>query len=374
MTPPSLGRKSLGVFATKERADAAFQEALVNHRRGIEFDVSRTTVADLVARFLKTNEKRLSSMTYHRYEQLWKHHAQPTIGKITLADVRAANVDELYRQLSDKLSRRQKPLSKRSIHHVHRLLFNVFAWGERKNMVRNNPMRKIDPPPLEDSHVRELTPDEAAAFLEGARGHRLYPFFKLAAATGARRGELAALMHDAIDLDHLTITIRSAIGSRFDKDPDGNVRRKFFVKDTKSGRPRTVPLNPSAIAALRMARARQVQDKLASHGLYEDRGFVFTDELGQHINPDGASHAFTDIANKIGLRGVSLHSVRHSVATWGIASGLDVITVAALLGHTTPAITLRTYGHVQIGSQERAVSVIGEVLDRAEACRTTSRS
>jgi len=69
------------------------------------------------------------------------------------------------------------------------------------------------------------------------------------------------------------------------------------------------------------------------------------------------------------LHGVSLHSLRHSVASWLIATGVDVITVAALLGHTTPAITLRTYGHVQLGSQARAIGILAGVFDRARARR-----
>ena len=36
VTPPKLGRKTLGVFDTREEAEAKLQDALVNHRRGID--------------------------------------------------------------------------------------------------------------------------------------------------------------------------------------------------------------------------------------------------------------------------------------------------------------------------------------------------
>ena len=36
VTPPKLGRKTLGIFDTREEAEAKLQEALVNHRRGID--------------------------------------------------------------------------------------------------------------------------------------------------------------------------------------------------------------------------------------------------------------------------------------------------------------------------------------------------
>lgn len=369
ITPPKYGRKSLGVFTTKESAEAALQTALVDYRRGIEPNAASITVDDLVRRFLDSAQNRVTPMTHHRYQQLWEMHALPGIGKMSIRDVRAMHIESLYTTLVRKPSRRKTPLSPRTVHHVHRFLFTVFAWGERKNIVLNNPMRKVDAPMAEESPVRELKPEEADAFLETAREHILFPFFLLAASTGARRGELAALTWDAVDLENKTMTIRQAIGSRFAKDADGKTRRHFYVKQTKSGRPRTIPLNANAIAALRMASARRAADKLASCGAYEDKGFVFADRTGGLINPDQISHAFAEIAKKAKLRDVSLHSLRHSAASWAIGSGLDLITVAALLGHTTPAITLRTYGHLQAGNQERAVGAIGKVLDSAKARR-----
>lgn len=369
VAPPKLGRKSLGVYTTKDAAEAAYRDALVKHYGGIELESRATTVEKIVSQYLQANSNRLSPMTSHRYQQLWDTHAASSLGRLKVADIRPAHIDSLYCELQGKMTRRKTLLSRRSVHHVHRFLFTVFAWGERKNFIKNNPMRKVEAPTPDQSPARDLTPDEAAAFFEASRQHELHPFFVLAAATGARRGELAALTWDAVNLEDRSMMIRQAIGSRFERDREGNIRRIFFVKGTKTGRPRKIPLNADAIAALRLARSRRATIKLAQQQRYHDGGFVFTDELGHHINPDTASHAFADIARGVGLRGVSLHSLRHSVASWAIADGLDIITVAALLGHSTPAITLRTYGHIQLGSQERAVHAIGNVLGEAKSRR-----
>jgi integrase len=45
----------------------------------------------------------------------------------------------------------------------------------------------------------------------------------------------------------------------------------------------------------------------------------------------------------------------------------DVRTVAALLGHADSGITLRVYGHVVAGAQERAVTSTGDALTQAKA-------
>ncbi len=40
-----------------------------------------------------------------------------------------------------------------------------------------------------------------------------------------------------------------------------------------------------------------------------------------------------------------MHSMRHSAATWWLASGLTVHAVAELLGHADPTLVIKRYGH-----------------------------
>jgi site-specific recombinase XerD len=60
------------------------------------------------------------------------------------------------------------------------------------------------------------------------------------------------------------------------------------------------------------------------------------------------------IAKTAGIKakGISLHSMRHFIASQSITDGSDVRTVAALLGHSDPLTTLRIYRHLVTGAQE----------------------
>jgi integrase len=62
-----------------------------------------------------------------------------------------------------------------------------------------------------------------------------------------------------------------------------------------------------------------------------------------------------------------LHDARHSTATWLLQDGVDVKTVAAILGHSSPVTTLTTYAHVMPGSEARAVEVIAKRHGRAKS-------
>ena len=162
-----------------------------------------------------------------------------------------------------------------------------------------------------------------------------------------------------MDFEQTTVSVRQAIGS----DRHGG----YFLKPTKTGRERVVPLTGLAIEALRRQRAAQAASKLAAGGAYDDRGFVFADPLGAPIELDAATKAFARIARSLGIKGVRLHDLRHSAATWALARGSDVRTVSAVLGHSVPSTTLNIYGHVGAGLQNRAVEVIAETLTQAQS-------
>lgn len=63
VAPPSMERRSLGAYHTKEQAEAAYQEAMVNRRRGIELLPTGLTVKDLVERYLRDGTAELSITT-----------------------------------------------------------------------------------------------------------------------------------------------------------------------------------------------------------------------------------------------------------------------------------------------------------------------
>ena len=54
------------------------------------------------------------------------------------------------------------------------------------------------------------------------------------------------------------------------------------------------------------------------------------------------------------LPAVTLHSLRHTHASYLIAAGHDVLAVSRRLGHGSPTITLGVYGHLFPNADDRA--------------------
>ena len=79
---------------------------------------------------------------------------------------------------------------------------------------------------------------------------------------------------------------------------------------------------------------------------WEDSDYVFTDEMGHHLNTWNVYRAYKRAVAAIGRPDARFHDMRHSYAVAAIRSGDDIKTVQGNLGHATTSFTLDVYGHV----------------------------
>ncbi|MBV8454306.1 MAG: tyrosine-type recombinase/integrase [Deltaproteobacteria bacterium] len=67
-------------------------------------------------------------------------------------------------------------------------------------------------------------------------------------------------------------------------------------------------------------------------------------DIGRPLKPRLFNRQFKRALARAGLPStLRLHDCRHFAATAMIADGVDVRTVAGLLGHADPSLTIRTY-------------------------------
>lgn len=230
-------------------------------------------------------------------------------------------------------------------------------------ILARNPIEAVhdDAPARAVAKVDPFSDTEIGALLEAARGTRWDTAIMLALATGARRGELAALRWDDVRLEKVdgvergTATIRAS----FCESSAG-----VALKSTKSGKERSVPLSSLAIEALQMQRFRAAEDAFKAEEGYVDRGFVFSDAFGRPCRPFAFTDAFRTIAKKAGVK-KRLHDARHWTASHLLGAGVDVRTAATILGHSSPQMTLNVYAHQIAGLKEAAIDRLDERLRAA---------
>jgi integrase len=123
-----------------------------------------------------------------------------------------------------------------------------------------------------------------------------------------------------------------------------------------------VPLPHAAVDALRAHRKRQRQEQLAAGPLWQKTGLVFTTEIGTPLEPRNVLRRFEALATRAGLTGVHLHTLRHSAASFLLASGTHTKVVQEHLGHSSYAITADIYSHAAPVQQREAADRLDAAL------------
>ena len=275
----------VGGFATEEDAKAARDEARVRARRGEYVNRSTSTVAAYLAEWVEAHASTVKPKTLAGYRHDIDHYIVPRIGRMRLQALRPAVISKLYRDLAEHGGQDGQPLAATTVSHIHRTLRKALADAVQvEQILAINPAARSKRP---RSHAAEptqvWTAEQLHAFLTAARSHRLFAFYRLAAYTGARRGELLYLRWHAIDLDAAEITFGGSTAV---------VRGQRVEGTTKGGRSRTVSIDSETVAILREHRRQQAAERLAAGSAWNDSGgLVFTSRWGEPLYPDTVTRA-----------------------------------------------------------------------------------
>ena len=144
--------------------------------------------------------------------------------------------------------------------------------------------------------------------------------------TGCRKGEILKLQWSEVDGDRLNLV------------------------HAKTG-PRRVWLSKAAQTIL-ARQARVASPYVFPSPRHPDRPLSDTLSLWRRARTEA------------GFEDVRLHDLRHTVASQAVARGVPLSTVARMLGHADPTMTLR-YAHVGNGDLQAAAERIGRMIEAA---------
>ena len=170
------------------------------------------------------------------------------------------------------------------------------------------PFEKVD-----QARIRFLT-DAEARRLVNASPPDLRDLIRSALLTGARRGELAAL-----------------------KVADVSVKTsQIYIAESKSGKPRHIPLNPEGLEHFKKAITGKTGD-----------GLVFTRKDGNVWAHNDHVRALKVACHAAKVKPmVSFHELRHTYASMLINNGVELPVISKLLGHVDTRVTFKHYAHL----------------------------
>lgn len=149
---------------------------------------------------------------------------------------------------------------------------------------------------------------------------------------------------------------------------NGSVR----LKETKSGRVRTVALPLTARDELRAHRLAQTQNMLKLGVRLTDNSFVCALEDGSPMQPTFITHEWVRANKGSNLPRYRFHDLRHAHATHMLTSGTHIKVASERLGHSKVGITLDLYSHVLPGMQEDAAAKVDAALRTAQNANKTA--
>ena len=279
-----------------------------------------------VEEFLERYARHWKPSTLETNRHLIRDHVLPAFGHMTVDAIKADDVRNWFASMGERPGSANRAMPALSV-----MMRMAELWGYRVH--NTNPCKRTRRYKMKPKE-RFLTPEEMARLnavltRDEFRCPDVVAIVRLLMLTGCRFGEIASLEWDWIK------------------------GKRIFLPDSKSG-PRTVWLSNAA---------RAVIDAIPRYG--EDCPYLFPGR--PPTRPvDNIASQWTRIREEAGVPGLRLHDLRHSWASTAAMNGVDMVTVAKLLGHALVETTER-YVHLSDRSVADAADRVSGRINAALA-------
>lgn len=275
----------------------------------------------------------------------------PVFGKQIIFQIEAIDAEKFKNKLLETLS-------KSTCAYIISSLRDIFRYGKKFDLVRENPLidikcsvpkKKLDPNDI-------FTLDEIHKILN-VKKEPIHTILVVAVGTGLRQGEIAALTWRSLNFKDDTIFINKNIS---------RVSKKF----TKSslGWEMKEPKTANSTKVIKMTKnvkeALLNWQKRALNGHTAVSGFVFPGRFKDSpLSGQAMWRWFKKILVETGIDTKRFHDIRHTFASLAIAQNVHPKALQELMRHGDIQTTLGTYGHLMPGIAGDAATKIDSLLD-----------
>lgn len=333
---PGTGKQIQRSISGKTQKEVAkkLKEATAAIDAGTYTAPSKMTVGEWLDTWTAEYLGGVKPRTVDLYKGVVKARIKPGLGALKLDALNPHTVQNFYNGLS------KDGLAPKTVKNIHGILHKALHQAVANGYIKTNPADSCILPRAVRRDLAPMDEDMITAFLKAIQGHQFEELFTVTLFTGMREGEALGLLWDCVDLTKGTITVDKQLqlirGSK----------GQYQMAPTKNSKGRTISIAPFVISTLRRVKHKQLENRLRYGEYWAESGFVFTDELGNHLSASSVYKSFKRVMEDIGSPSTRFHDLRHSYAVASIKSGDDIKTVQENLGHATAAFTLDVYGHV----------------------------
>ena len=203
-------------------------------------DVSTMTLSSYLDEWLELARTQVRASTFQGYMFRCNAYLRPGLGDCLVGELTVPQLNLFFIWLLHQGGEEGGPLKRTTLDGVHRVLRKALGDAVRAGRLGHNPVSRVTLPKHDPD--RGLEPDtlqvwdatQAARFLELSVDDHMYGVWRLALATGMRRGELLGLRWSDVDLSVPQLRVMKSLT---------HVKGMFRLGATKTGRGRVLAID-----------------------------------------------------------------------------------------------------------------------------------
>lgn len=290
---------------------------------------------------------KISIVTYQNSLRLARTNIFPAIGTIQFIDLASKDVQDL---INDLVRRNYKSSSVRTIFAI---ISKTCKDAYRRDQIVSDPTKNVTLPKNSRRQINYLGPEGRRKFFSLMTSDcKFYLPTMIAYYTGMRAGEICALQWRDINLGANVISVtKTAKDYRTETG-----RHAVEISDPKTPNSvRNIPI-VGALKKILLEEAEEVDP--------DTKDYVIT-----WRNPRLLCTSFLKWSQRNQVIGeadkpITMHGLRHTFATLGVQSGMDIKSLSSILGHSNTALTLDVYASDDEQAKQFAMSSLSRFFDQ----------
>ncbi len=301
----------------------------------------KMTVTEFLEAWL-SNRANLKPETRRNYQGAITNRITPEIGKLRVATITAATIENLYQKLD------AKNYKAGTLNVTHAVLSSAFADGFRLNLLTHNPMEKVKKVTKRTTPTKHIPQSDAERiYAYATKDPFTHARIELGIYMGLRPGEIFGLKWEDISYPSKTITIERQVQ---------RVKGSGLVfQSVKTGDVRTIPLSDAQIVIL---QRHQVNQMALAPSLRSAENLIFPNSCGNKMDPKRDHKSWKELLKAAGVKSdYTRYQMRKTAFTNLAVSGVDLRTIMEISGHKQVSTLINSYVHPTSESMRAAMDI-----------------
>ncbi|HBD06013.1 MAG TPA: hypothetical protein DCY93_01195 [Firmicutes bacterium] len=280
--------------------------------------------------------------TYNKYLRQVQKYIIPQLGKYEIDDLSAHILQKFAVCFSNQ------GLAPNTVNGIIAVIKSSLKKAVALGAAKNEFTKGITRPKVREKEVNCFTINEQRkieTYILNSKDNKLFGVV-FCLYTGLRIGELLALKQEGIDIHKGIITVSKTC---MDAWKNGKYIKILFSPKTETSN-RTIPIPKQLLPKIKeLKKASSCEYFICGRGKY-----------GSQVR--SYQKTFDRLLKKLKIPHKGFHSLRHTFATRALECGMDIKTLAEILGHKNTMVTLNRYTHSLLEHKTDMMNKLGRLL------------